>query len=532
MSSRQHFGRRTPARARAVPRPTIHLLHWLLATLLAVALLAGLGAGAHASEAQATPAPVPATVAAPPPAAVAPPATLDVPGRGPDAPASFADLAARLLPAVVNISTTQTLKDPERGMEMPQFPPGSPFEDLFKDFLEKQGKNQDMAPRRATALGSGFIIDPSGLVVTNNHVITDADEISVILHDGRAFKAKVVGADSKADLALLRLEDAPSKLPSVPLGNSDLSRVGDWVLAIGNPYGLGGTVTAGIISARSRDINAGPYDDFIQTDAAINKGNSGGPLFNQAGQVIGIDSAIYTPNGGSVGIGFAIPSDIAGPVIAQLKDHGKVERGWLGIQMQPVNETMAKAVGLPRTEGVLVDQVLPESPAAQARLQQGDVITRFNGAAITTPRDLALAVAGTHAGQHAQVGIWRGGHDMTLDVAIGAQSKAEAAMDQGGHGSSVGMTLAPLNDQARTQYGLASSVRGVVVTDVTSGSRADESGIQPGDVLVRVGTTPVTSPRQVAEAIHAAERAKKEAVPLLVMRNGTTYYVALQLAAN
>ncbi len=443
--------------------------------------------------------------------------------------AGFAPLVRTVKPAVVNIATSeihhQTGSEQPEQQAQPQLPPDFPFPDMFRHFFQ----HRDAGPEHA--LGSGFIIDPAGYIVTNNHVIDGATKITVTLEDGSNYKATVIGRDAKTDLALLKIS-AGKPLPYVSFGSSAKEEVGDWVVAVGNPFGLGGTVTAGIVSAHGRDINAGPYDDFLQIDAPINPGNSGGPLFNQAGQVIGIDSAIYTPNGGSVGIGFAIPSDIAGPVIAQLKDHGKVERGWLGIQMQPVNETMAKAVGLPRTEGVLVDQVLPESPAAQARLQQGDVITRFNGAAITTPRDLALAVAGTHAGQHAQVGIWRGGHDMTLDVAIGAQSKAEAAMDQGGHGSSVGMTLAPLNDQARTQYGLASSVRGVVVTDVTSGSRADESGIQPGDVLVRVGTTPVTSPRQVAEAIHAAERAKKEAVPLLVMRNGTTYYVALQLAAN
>ncbi len=449
---------------------------------------------------------------------------LQLPAVSPQA--GFAPLVRTVKPAVVNIATSEIHHQTEQEQQVqPQLPPDFPFPDMFRHFFQ----HRDTGPEHA--LGSGFIIDPAGYIVTNNHVIDGATKITVTLEDGSNYKAKVIGRDAKTDLALLKI-DAGKALPYVSFGSSAKEEVGDWVIAVGNPFGLGGTVTAGIVSAHGRDINAGPYDDFLQIDAPINPGNSGGPLFNQSGQVIGIDSAIYTPNGGSVGIGFAIPSDIAGPVIAQLKDHGKVERGWLGIQMQPVNETMAKAVGLPRTEGVLVDQVLPDSPAAQARLQQGDVITQFNGAAITTPRDLALAVANTRAGQHVQVGLWRGGHDMTLDVAIGVQSKAEAALDQGDHGASVGMTLAPLNSQERAQYGLAGSVRGVVVTEVIAGSRADESGIQPGDVLVRVGTTPVTEPRQVAAAIHTAERAKKEAIPLLVMRNGTTYYVALQLAAN
>ncbi|OIR06261.1 putative periplasmic serine endoprotease DegP-like precursor [mine drainage metagenome] len=543
MSSRQHFGRRTPARARAVPRPTIHLLHWLLATLLAVALLAGLGAGAHASEAQATPAPVPATVAAPPPAAVAPPATLDVPGRGPDAPASFADLAARLLPAVVNISTTQTLKDPERGMEMPQFPPGSPFEDLFKDFLEKQGKNQDMAPRRATALGSGFIIDPSGLVVTNNHVITDADEISVILHDGRAFKAKVVGADSKADLALLRLEDAPSKLPSVPLGNSDLSRVGDWVLAIGNPYGLGGTVTAGIISARSRDINAGPYDDFIQTDAAINKGNSGGPLFNMKGEVIGINTAIFSQTGGSIGIGFSIPSNLAKPVLVDLQKYGRTRRGWLGVRIQTVTDDIADSLGLKDAKGALVASVSPGGPAAKAGLKAGDVITAFDGKAVEEMRRLPRIVAETEIGSEAEVEYWRDGKLRHTQVRVGelkdddqqetAAKPAEKPHPKPDLGETslgkLGFSVAAITQPLRDRFQLSADLKGVVVTTVNPDGPAADKGLRPGDVISSLDNEPVKTPAELISRIEHARRDGRHTVLLFVQNGNDMHYLPLKL---
>ncbi len=289
-------------------------------------------------------------------------------------------------------------------------------------------------------------------------------------------------------------------------------------------------MTAGIVSAHGRDINEGPYDDFLQIDAPINPGNSGGPLFNQSGQVIGIDTAIYSPNGGSVGIGFAIPSDIASQVIGQLRAHGKVERGWLGVQMQPVTQSLAKAVGLPKVEGVLVDQVVADSPASRAGLRQGDVITTFDGTVITTPRDLALAVAKDHAGESAAIGLWRDGHDRTVEVAIAAQAKEKAAATDDSSGGQVGMALAPLSSGQREQLGLGPSARGVVVARVIPGSRADDSGVQAGDVLERVGNAAVDTPEQVIAKIHAAEQAKKEAIPLLVMRNGTTYYVALQLA--
>ena len=324
-------------------------------------------------------------------------------GPGPD---GFADLAARLLPAVVNVSTTQTLKK-EDMPDMPQFPPGSPFDEFFKDFMERQ-KGQDATPRKVTALGSGFIIDPSGLVVTNNHVIDDAEQITVILHDTQAFKAKIVGRDTKADLALLKIE-VPTKLPFVQFGDSDGARVGDWVIAIGNPFGLGGTVTAGIVSARARDINAGPYDDFIQTDASINKGNSGGPLFNMKGEVIGINTAIFSPSGGSIGIGFSIPSNEAKPVLADLQKYGKTRRGWLGVRIQSVTPDIAESLGLKEQKGALVAGTTPDGPAEKAGIKAGDVILTFDGKDVVDMRRLPRIVAETGIDKDVDVQLWRGG---------------------------------------------------------------------------------------------------------------------------
>jgi serine protease Do len=378
------------------------------------------------------------------------------------------------------------------------------------------------------ALGSGFIIDPAGYIVTNNHVVDHAHQIKVTLGDGKSYPAKVIGHDEKTDLALLKI-DAGKPVPYIAFGDSDKERVGDWVVAVGNPFGLGGTVTAGIVSGHDRDLNNGPYDDYLQIDAPINPGNSGGPLFNQSGQVIGIDTAIYSPNGGSVGIGFAIPSNLATKVVAQLRDHGKVERGWLGIAMQPMTPALASAVGHPGAEGVLVDKVMEDSPAQKAQLKQGDVITAFNGETIKGPRDLAVDVANVASGTSAKLTIWRDGHESTVDVAIATQPNQTQVADDESSSAPVGMAFAPLNEDAQNQLGLNASVKGVVVARVQPGSRADESGVQPGDVIVRVGSDPVTSPAEAAAKIHAAEHDKKDAIPLLVMRDGTTYYLALQL---
>ena len=343
------------------------------------------------------------------------------------APESFADLADRLLPAVVNVSTTQVVEG-SAGIELPQLPPGSPFEEFFKEFMERNQPKQQQR-RRATSLGSGFFIDNAGHVVTNNHVIQDADEISVILHDDTRLEAKVIGRDAKTDIAVLKVEPH-GKLAPVKFGDSDNIRVGDWVVAIGNPFGFGGTVTAGIISARGRDINAGPYDDFLQTDASINRGNSGGPMFNLDGEVIGINTAIFSPSGGSVGIGFAIPSNSARGVIQQLIEHGQVRRGWLGVRIQSVTEEIADALGLKEAAGALVAGVIPGGPAEKAKLKDGDVILEFDGKPIGQMRRLPRLVADTDVGKTVPIKVWRDGRALTMKVEVGAleepEEKAEA----------------------------------------------------------------------------------------------------------
>jgi serine protease Do len=449
------------------------------------------------------------------------PATAPLAGTTALPQAGFADLVAKVKPAVVNIATTRkSMPETDSGEPSLPFGPenGAPF--------------QHRGGRPGQALGSGVIVDPAGHVVTNNHVIDGASKITVTLDDGTSYTAKLVGHDAKTDLALLKI-DASKPLPWVAFGDSSRVRIGDWVVAVGNPFGLGGTVTAGIVSGHDRNIDSGPFDDYLQIDAPINPGNSGGPLFNQAGQVIGIDTAIYSPSGGSVGIGFAIPSSLAEGVIAQLKDHGTVERGWLGIQMQPVTPTLAKALGLSKDEGVLVNEVQPDSPAAIGKLMQGDVIRAFNDAVLKTPRDLAVAVANARAGSKAKLTVWRSGHDQTLEVAIGTQAKEQVAADTAKPDyAPVGMTLAPLTSDTRSELGLKPGIEGVVVAGVKPDSRAAESGIETGDVIVRVGSEAVKSPDEAAAKIRAAQRQKKEAVPLLVSRDGTTYYLALQLASS
>ncbi len=438
--------------------------------------------------------------------------------------AGFSELVTKVKPAVVNIATTEMSRQ-TRSEALPDLPQDSPFAEMFRHF-----DHRGSAPEHA--LGSGFIVDAAGYIVTNNHVVDGAHKITVTLDDGSSHPAKIVGRDAKTDLALLKI-DAGKPLPYVAFGESGKEHVGDWVIAVGNPFGLGGTVTAGIVSAHGRNINEGPYDDFLQIDAPINPGNSGGPLFNQSGQVIGIDTAIYSPNGGSVGIGFAIPSDLASQVVAQLREHGKIERGWLGVQMQPITPALAKAVGLSKDGGVLVNEVLPGSPAAKAKLAQGDVILSFNDTVIKEPRDLAMAVAKAHSGDTAKVTYWRDGHDHTAEVGIVPQEKdqTEARQSDGKEGT-VGLALMPMSNDARAQLGLDPAAKGVVVAGVTEGSPADESGLQQGDVIVRIGDSAITTPKEAANKIREAEQAKKEAVPLLVTRNGTTYYIALQLAQS
>ncbi|HEY1613371.1 MAG TPA: DegQ family serine endoprotease [Rhizomicrobium sp.] len=437
----------------------------------------------------------------------------------------FADLVSAVRPAVVNISTTATPK-PQQSLQ--GLGGNDQMNEMLRQFFGPNAQQMlRQRPQSQHALGSGFVIDPAGFIVTNNHVVDDASQIEITLADGSVHPAHLVGRDQKTDLALLKI-DAGHPLPYLAFGDSKKARVGDWVIAVGNPFGLGGSVSAGIISANNREINAGPYDDFLQIDAPINPGNSGGPLFDQSGQVIGIDTAIYSPTGGSVGIGFAIPSDVASRVIAQLREHGHVARGWLGVQMQEITPALAKAMGNDQ-KGVLVDAVTPDSPASHADIKQGDIITAFNGQHTATPRDLAFAVADTHAGQAVSMTVLRDGHERNIDVTVGTEKAQKVAAAAGSEdGGPVGLSLAAIPADQRGALGLDDG-QGVVVAQVTPGSPADESGFQPGDVILRIGNRPVSSPAEAASEIHAAEKEKRAALSLLIMRNGTTAFQALNL---
>ena len=407
------------------------------------------------------------------------------------APDSFADLAAKASPAVVNIATTQTI---HTRSAMPDLPPGSPFEEFFKDFLDRRGGDQD-EERQATSLGSGFIIDKSGIVVTNNHVIDDADEIVVKLSNGDEYKATLLGKDKLTDLAVLKI-DAGKDLPYIEFGDSDAARVGDWVMAIGNPYGLGGTVTVGIVSARSRQIQMGPYDDFIQTDAAINRGNSGGPLITLSGKVVGINSAIFSPTGGSVGIGFSIPSNQAAPIVAQLEKGGKIRRGWLGVSLQPMTDDTAESLGLKKAEGALIASVVTGDPAEKGGIQAGDVILKFDGKDIEDETKLSRVVANTEIGKDVDVVVWRNGKEKHLSVnliqrkdedLIAQNDNSKSAPEDNAEQSVAGMELGALTQDARSQYSIPDDVEGVLVTKVERNSDASKKGIRPGMVIVQVG---------------------------------------------
>jgi serine protease Do len=452
------------------------------------------------------------------------------------APDSFADLAEKLLPSVVNISTTQTLSG-RSGPEIPQLPPGSPFEDFFKEFFDRNAPQQQ---RKATSLGSGFIIHSNGnnesYVITNNHVIDGADEVTVILQDDTRMEAEVIGHDPKTDVAVLKVK-SDRKLPAVEFGDSRKTRVGDWVVAIGNPFGLGGTVTAGIVSATARDINSGPYDDFIQTDASINRGNSGGPLFNLDGEVIGINTAIFSPSGGSVGIGFARSSASAGPVIRQLIKHGTVRRGWLGVHIQTVTDEMAEALGLDTAKGALVASVLKDGPAEKGGIEQGDVILKFDGKDVTTMRLLPRIVAETEIDKSVGVEVWRDGEVEELSVKIGEMSQEEAQASAGSPHSSgqkkvarLGLTLSPMSDAARNRFDLTDDAKGVVVVDAVPNGPAASKGVRPGDVIVEVNQREVNTPEQVEEQIASTIAAGRKSVLMLVEGQGGLRFIPVRVA--
>ena len=452
-------------------------------------------------------------------------------------PDSFADLAERLLPAVVNVSTTQIVEG--KGGPGFQLPPGSPFEDFFKEFFNR---DRPQRQHKATSLGSGFIIDPNGYVVTNNHVIQDAEEISVILQDDTRLDAEVVGRDPKTDLAVLKVK--PSKpLPSVSLGDSDEMRVGDWVLAIGNPFGLGGSVTAGIISARGRDIHAGPYDDFLQTDASINRGNSGGPMFNLDGQVVGINTAIFSPSGGSVGIGFAIPSATAKPVINQLIKTGHVRRGWLGVHIQTVTDEIAETLGLEDARGALVASVIKDGPAELAAIKAGDVILEFGGRSVNQMRKLPRMVAEAEVGSTVDVTVWRDRRKLTVPVTVGelAEDEKEMASADGGAGgviggeqsvSALGITVAAITDNLRERFDLPDGAKGVVVTEVDPAGSAAEKNIRVGDVIVEISQEEVADPTRVLDLVDAAKKAGRRSILMLVEGQGRLRFEAVRLDEN
>lgn len=439
-------------------------------------------------------------------------------------PVSVADLAEKLSDAVVNISTSQTVKGP-KGVPLPRVPEGSPFEEFFKEFFDRQ--QQQGTPRRVNSLGSGFVIDPSGLIVTNNHVIEEADEIIVSFSDGQKLKVEeVVGRDSKTDLAVLRV--TPEKpLTAVTFGDSSKMRVGDWVMAIGNPFGLGGTVTVGIISAKKRDINAGPYDEFLQTDAAINRGNSGGPLFNMDGDVIGINTAIISPTGGSIGIGFAVPANTASHIIDQLKEYGETRRGWLGVRIQTITDTIAESLGMPNTNGALVASVTEGSPAAEAGIEAGDVILKFGGQEVLEMRGLPKIVAQTAIGETVDVEIMRGTEKKTLQVKVGrlpeqasAAATEESAVappkEEEKTTSLLGLSIAPINDELRSRYGIEPNVTGVVVTQVDPTSPAAEKSVKEGDVIVEVTRKEVASPEEVEAQVDEVRKSGRKSVLLLI----------------
>jgi serine protease Do len=475
---------------------------------------------------------------------------------------TLAPLVKKVLPAVVNVSVemkpgasdSDEDQDPDQDQDQnqdqdqgnqdqgPQAGPGpqqglpqSPFDQFLRRFFHQGPNGMPMEPHaERMALGSGFIIDPSGYIVTNNHVVENADKVTVIFQDDSKLTAKVIGRDDKTDLALIKI-DAPKPLPYVEWGDSNEMQVGDWVLAVGNPFGLGGTVSSGIISARGRDIHEGPYDDFLQIDASINRGNSGGPTFNLDGKVIGINTAIYSPNGGSVGIGFAIPSSLAKPVIEQLKEHGKVQRGWLGVQIQEVTPELAKSLGLPKAEGALVADVTSGGPAEKIGIKQGDVIMSFDGHEVAKLRDLPLAVAETPVGETAHVELWRDGKDITLAPVIAAMPEhPEQMAENDGGQSAMGLTLAPLTPERREQLHVGKDVKGVVVTGVAENSPLATLGIEQGDVIEQVNRHPVATPEEAAHQFDAVKRENgpEKSVLLLINRHGINQYVAMSVEEN
>jgi len=462
-------------------------------------------------------------------------------------PESVAELAAQLSPAVVNIGTSRRIPG-GNGMPFPEVPEGSPLEDLFDDLNPNQGQGEE-ALREARSLGSGFIISADGFIVTNNHVIEGAEQIEVFLTDGTRLPARIVGADDKTDLAVLKVE-AASDLPFVEFGNSDLAVVGDWVMAIGNPFGLGGSVTLGIVSARNRDIQSGPYDQFIQTDASINQGNSGGPLFDMNGKVVGINTAIIARGGSSLGIGFAVPGNLAKPVIDQLAEFGETRRGWLGVGIQEVTDDIASSIGRSNTFGALVIDITKQGPS-DGVIEEGDIILEFDGKVIERMRDLPRVVAETAVGKAVPVKVLRNGNELILSITLGrlevgeqliadAQGQTEPAPAPDspdapvgpapGLNELVGFEIAPLDEARRTEFAIEAGVDGVVVTSVNNGSDASQKGFLPGLVITEVNQKQVATVADVTDLVGAAKEAGRPAVLFKVTDpTGASRFIAVRL---
>ena len=460
--------------------------------------------------------------------------------KGPD---TVADTAERVMDAVVNISTSQTVA-PSRSVPTPDLPPGSPFEEFFEEFFKRrQQQGEDNSPRRVSSLGSGFVIDQAGFIVTNNHVIADADEIYANFADGSKLKAELVGRDTKIDLALLKVTPEEGKpLTAVKFGNSDALRVGDWVMAIGNPFGLGGTLTVGVISARNRDINSGPYDNFLQTDAAINRGNSGGPLFNMDGDVIGINTAIISPSGGSIGIGFAVPSNTATPIIAQLKEFGEARRGWIGVRIQQVTPEIAESLSLGKPRGALVGSVTEDGPAAKGGLKAGDVVVTFDGKDVKDMRSLPIIVADTPVDKQVDVVVIRKGTPETLKMTVGRLDEAEtteAAADtpeKKPEPSKVdtvklmGLEVAELTPELRTRFKIKDELKGVVVVSVEPGSPAADRGIAPGHLIVEVNQEATGTPADIEARLAALKKdGRRSALLMVTDPQGQVRFTALPI---
>ena len=467
---------------------------------------------------------------APHPAAAAAPAAVAARAAVPHeineaSPFSFADLVQHVSPAVVTVLVEHTgpVQVADQTDEVP-----APFRDLFRQFGQGQGQGlgrgqgrQRQPALRSEARGAGFIIQDDGYIVTNNHVVDGGSKVTVKLPDGREFQAKVVGTDKDTDVALLHVD--AKNLPTVAFGDDRRVRVGDWVVAVGNPFGLGGTVTAGIVSSIGRDIGNGPYTDYLQIDAPINQGNSGGPTFDTSGRVVGMNSAIYSPSGGSVGIGFAIPASTVRAVVDQLKEHGSVARGYLGVQIQSLTPDMAASIGASGAKGAIVASVVDDSPAARAGMRQGDVIVSLNGAGISDSRELTRKVALLPAGTRADFTVMRDGNKQNISVTIGKRSEQTASADTGSRPgsrqsseSTLGMELAPLNQETRQDYRLPDNAKGVVVTSVDPDSDAADKGLHSGDVIVTVGGKDVRTPADVRKDVADAKRAGRTTVLMLI----------------